>query len=252
MQGWRGQLQSAQGIRGDPGQGTPQARPTATRGGPVGVPSYDCRLSLGRGHFTYFPTAYGAVGEVTSIRSGRVSAEPEEPALGTHTVAGAQPWGQTGVLPLHSCRTLGWLPLRVPGSSRGGWEERSWQNERDSGGWYRQTQISAGWKPVKSAGVPDQLGSPAEQVMGNCSCSYHVATTGGQPSFLVPSCLCESSRSVVSDSLQPVDCSPPGSSVHGIFQAKILEWIAISFSRGSSRSKDQIQVSCTAGRLFTI
>ena len=33
----------------------------------------------------------------------------------------------------------------------------------------------------------------------------------------------------------PMDCSPPGSSVHGIFQARILEWVAISFSRGSSR-----------------
>ena len=32
----------------------------------------------------------------------------------------------------------------------------------------------------------------------------------------------------------PMDCSPPGSSVHGIFQARVLEWVAISFSRGSS------------------
>ena len=37
----------------------------------------------------------------------------------------------------------------------------------------------------------------------------------------------------------PMDCSPPGSSVHGIFQAKILEWVAISFSGGSSSSKHQ-------------
>ena len=35
----------------------------------------------------------------------------------------------------------------------------------------------------------------------------------------------------------PMDCSPPGSSVHGIFQARILEWVAISFSRGSSQVK---------------
>ena len=39
--------------------------------------------------------------------------------------------------------------------------------------------------------------------------------------------------SVVSDSLEPMGCSPPGSSVHGIFQSRILEWVAISFSRGS-------------------
>ena len=41
----------------------------------------------------------------------------------------------------------------------------------------------------------------------------------------------------------PMDCSPPGSSVHGTFQARILEWVAISFSRGSSRPKDQTWVS---------
>ena len=46
-------------------------------------------------------------------------------------------------------------------------------------------------------------------------------------------------------------CSPPGSSVHGIFQARILEWIAISFSRGSSRPRDRTQVSCIAGRFLT-
>ena len=45
----------------------------------------------------------------------------------------------------------------------------------------------------------------------------------------------------------PVDCSPPGSSVHGIFQARILEWVAISFSRGSSWPRDRTQVSRIAG-----
>ena len=50
----------------------------------------------------------------------------------------------------------------------------------------------------------------------------------------------------------PVDCSPPGSSVHGILQERILEWTAIPFSRGSSQPRDQTQVSCIAGRLFTI
>ena len=50
----------------------------------------------------------------------------------------------------------------------------------------------------------------------------------------------------------PKDCSPPGSSIHGIFQTRILEWVAISFSRGSSQPRDQTQVSHTAGRLFTI
>ena len=48
----------------------------------------------------------------------------------------------------------------------------------------------------------------------------------------------------------PVECSPPGSSVHGILQARILEWVAISFFRGSSRPKDQAWVSCIAGIFF--
>jgi len=49
----------------------------------------------------------------------------------------------------------------------------------------------------------------------------------------------------------PVDCSPPGSSVHGILQARILEWVAISFSRASSWPRVQTRVSHTAGRFFT-
>ena len=50
----------------------------------------------------------------------------------------------------------------------------------------------------------------------------------------------------------PMDCSSPGSSVHGISQAGILEWVSISFSRGSSRPRDRTQVSCIAGRLYRL
>ena len=50
----------------------------------------------------------------------------------------------------------------------------------------------------------------------------------------------------------PMDCSLPGSSVHGIFQARLLEWIAISFSRGSSWPRDWTKVSRIAGIPFTI
>ena len=46
--------------------------------------------------------------------------------------------------------------------------------------------------------------------------------------------------------------SPTGSSVHGILQARIVEWVAILFSRGSFWLRDQTQVSCIAGRSFTI
>ena len=48
-----------------------------------------------------------------------------------------------------------------------------------------------------------------------------------------------------------MDYSPPGSSVHGISQARILEWVAISFSRGFSQRRDWTQVSCIAGGFFT-
>ena len=50
----------------------------------------------------------------------------------------------------------------------------------------------------------------------------------------------------------PTDCGLPDFSVHGIFQAAIPEWVAISFSRGSSRPTDQTWVSCIAGRHFTL
>ena len=50
----------------------------------------------------------------------------------------------------------------------------------------------------------------------------------------------------------PMDCSPPRSSVHGILQTRILEWVAIPFSRGFSWPRDRTQVSSIAGRFFTI
>ena len=50
----------------------------------------------------------------------------------------------------------------------------------------------------------------------------------------------------------PMDYSPPGSSVHGILQERIVEWVAIPFFRESSRPRDQTWVSCISGRFFTI
>ena len=58
-------------------------------------------------------------------------------------------------------------------------------------------------------------------------------------SFLGPVWLCDA-----------MDCSPPGSSVHGISQVRILEWIAISFSRGSSLIKDWTCVSCISRQIL--
>ena len=50
----------------------------------------------------------------------------------------------------------------------------------------------------------------------------------------------------------PMDCNLPGSSVHGILQARILEWVAVPFSRGSSQPRDPTQISHNAGRFFTV
>ena len=50
----------------------------------------------------------------------------------------------------------------------------------------------------------------------------------------------------------PMDCGLPGSSIHGILQARLLEWVAISFSRGSSQPRDRTQVSHIAGRCFNL
>ena len=50
----------------------------------------------------------------------------------------------------------------------------------------------------------------------------------------------------------PMDCSLPGSSIHEILQAILLEWVAIPFSRGSSQARDQSLVSHIAGGFFTI
>ena len=63
----------------------------------------------------------------------------------------------------------------------------------------------------------------------------------GGDGLVVKSCL----------ALRPHDYSPPGSSVHGISQARILEQVAISFSRGSFPPRDRTHVSCIAGRFFT-
>ena len=54
------------------------------------------------------------------------------------------------------------------------------------------------------------------------------------------------------DPMDCMDCSLSGSSVHGILQARILEWVSISFSRGSSKARDRAWVSCIISRFFTV
>ena len=82
--------------------------------------------------------------------------------------------------------------------------------------------------------TPDHLASSYFSCVFVCVCDMCVLVA---QSF---STLCDS-----------MDCSPTVSSVHEILHAKVLEWVAISFSRGSSQPKDWAQVSCIAGRFFT-
>ena len=73
--------------------------------------------------------------------------------------------------------------------------------------------------------------------------------------YLVLIAACESESEVAQSYptlCNPMDCSLPCSSVHGIFQARVLEWVAISFSRGPSRPRDWTQVSLIVGRHFTV
>ena len=84
-------------------------------------------------------------------------------------------------------------------------------------------------------------------------CQLAILATFLRLLFLLCVCVC---HSVLSDSLQPhrllCPLQQPGSSVHGILQARILAWISVSFSRGSSWLRDQTLVSCTATRFFTV
>ena len=78
---------------------------------------------------------------------------------------------------------------------------------------------------------------------------FHTSCTPFNPSKLVFSVLV---TQLCPTLCNPMDCSLPGSSVQEIFQARILECVAISFSRGSSQPRNQTQVSCIAGRFFTL
>ena len=102
------------------------------------------------------------------------------------------------------------------------------------------------------------LGTAAHQAplsMGILQLNPHLLTPARQGVLCHESHLCFVLCWVAPSGLtlcDPVDCSSPGSSVHGILQARVLEWVPIPFSRGSSPTRDQTHLSCTAGKFFTI
>ena len=84
------------------------------------------------------------------------------------------------------------------------------------------------------------------------ACFIHVTCLTPESFWICDNlCACMLSLSVVSNSFDPMGCSPPGSSVHGILQARIVEWVAVPFSRGSSQHKNRTQASPLVGGFFT-
>ena len=77
---------------------------------------------------------------------------------------------------------------------------------------------------------------------------WRLKRKGGKKAYGFCCCLVAKSRSTLFDLM---DCSSPGSSVHGIFQARILKWVAISFSRESSQPRDRTCISCTGRQIFS-
>ena len=122
---------------------------------------------------------------------------------------------------------------------------------------------SSQWPETSSCRTEGRQDKPAEWTIDQTltaiswsRCSHRPIyrwETGGFQSGSEPSnCISLAQNESVWLFCDPMDCSPSGSSVHGILQARILEWVFIPFSRGSSWSRDQTQASCIAGRLFTI
>ena len=104
--------------------------------------------------------------------------------------------------------------------------------------------------PPASAGDTGSIPAPGSSHVGPCATTTEPVLPNkreeqekNRESEVAQSCLtlCD-----------PMDCSLAGSSIHMIFQARVLEWVAMSFSRGSSQLRDRTQVSCTAGRCLTV
>ena len=101
----------------------------------------------------------------------------------------------------------------------------------------RNTKRWLGWGPK---------GTP-EHCFRNENCCSHYGNQYGSSCC----CCCWGAQSCPT-LCDPIDGSPPGSPVPGILQARVLEWIAISFSKGSSRPRNRTRVSRIAGRRFTV
>ena len=77
-------------------------------------------------------------------------------------------------------------------------------------------------------------------------------TIDSYPAYIKNSCVCAKSLQLYLTLCDLMDCSLPGSSVHGILQVRILEWVSMPSSRGYSQPRDRTQASCITGGFFTI
>ena len=121
------------------------------------------------------------------------------------------------------------------------------ENPRDGGAWWAaiygvaQSRTRLKWLSSSSSNQ-------------NLSCLFHVQKSTGWLKILFRN-LSESESEATQSCptiCDAMNCSLSGSSVHGVFQARVLEWVAVPFSRGSSRPRDWTWVSCIAGKFFTI
>ena len=112
--------------------------------------------------------------------------------------------------------------------------------------------------PLMTPGTSHLLGVSGHLIREGCSracwlfssCPQSFPASGSLPTFVSAVCVCVSCS--VMSLCDHMDCSLLGSSVHGILQAGILDLVAIPIFRGSSPSRDRIQISSIVGRFFTI
>ena len=150
---------------------------------------------------------------------------------GRRSLVGCSPWGR------EELDTTEWLhhhfSLSCNGEGNGNPLQCSClENPRDGGNWW-----SAIYGVTQSQTRLKRLSSSSNPKSQRCSLVFLYETV---------------SHSVMSDSVTPWTVAPPGSSVHGILQARILGWVAISFSRWSFQTRDRTWVSWIAGTYFTI
>ena len=151
----------------------------------------------------------------------------------------------------NTCRNSNWQPL--------------WAGENSWVTWSQRGRVRRKWEPLLLQ-LTLKMNWNVHQIMDrNHSNRERKIIPNNLTSIPVVGCLYScflliafilKGRSEVAQSCltlwDPMDCNQQGSSVYGIFQARVLEWVAISFSRGSSWPRNGTQVSCIAGRRFTV